>query len=79
MKKSESVTFGSAKLMGFLGVIIGGIIAIGIPWILLNASIDCGRFLIGLLSILGIVGGVALAITAVFFSIVIPSKVEESN
>ena len=77
---SENVDFGPTKLMGFLGIIGGTAIAIGVPWIVLGnaGSAGIGGFAATLLSLIGVVGGVALAIVAVFFSIVIPSKVGKS-
>ena len=67
------------KSMGFLGAIAGAAIAIGVPWVVLAnaASAGLGGFAISLLSLFGIMGGVAMAIVAVFFSIVIPSKVTD--
>ena len=72
----ETVVFGPTQLMGFLGVVAGAAIAVGVPWVALanGASAGLGGFAISLLSVIGIMGGVALAIVAVFFSIVIPSK-----
>jgi hypothetical protein len=76
---SENVSFGATKFMGFLGIVGGTTIAVGVPWIVLDnaAAAGLGGFATTLLSLAGIVGGVALAIVAVFFSIVIPSKVSE--
>ena len=65
------------KVMGFLGLLAGVAIAIGVPWVVLTnaAHAELGSVASTLLSIVGIVGGVALAIVATFFSIVIPKKV----
>ncbi|MBT3290096.1 MAG: hypothetical protein HN904_13290 [Victivallales bacterium] len=76
---SENVSFGATKFMGFLGTVGGTAIAVGVPAIVLGnaAAAGLGGFAATLLSLAGIVGGVALAIVAVFFSIVTPSKVSE--
>ena len=76
---SENVSFGATKFMGFLGTVGGTAIAVGVPWIVLGQAetAGLGSFAATLLSLMGIVGGVALAIVAVFFAIVIPSKVSE--
>ena len=72
------VDFGPTKLMGFLGITAGAAIAVGVPWVVLAnaASAGLGGFATGLLSLIGITGGVALAIVGVILSIVIPSKVD---
>jgi len=73
----ESVNFGATKAMGFLGLVAGVAIAIGVPWVVLSnaAHAGLGSVASALLSIIGIIGGVALALVATFFSIVIPKKV----
>ena len=72
------VDFGPTKSMGFFGVTAGAAIAVGVPWVVLAnaASAGLGAFATALVSLIGITGGVALAIVAVFFSIVIPSNVD---
>ena len=72
------VSFGPAKLVGFLGITAGTAIAVGVPWVVLAnaASAGLGGFATSLLSLIGITGGVALAIVSVVLSIVIPSKVD---
>ena len=76
----QSVVSRPTKLMGILGAIAGAAIAVGVPWVVLanGAGAGLGGFAISLLSMIGIMGGVALAIVAVFFSIVIPSKTSEN-
>jgi len=77
----ENVNFGATKVMGFLGLVAGTAIAIGVPWIVLSnaANAGLGCFASTLLSIIGIVGGVALAIVATLFSIVIPKRVDSQR
>ena len=72
------VSFGPAKLVGLLGITAGAAIAVGVPWVVLAnaASAGLGGFATSLLSLIGITGGVALAIVSVVLSIVIPSKVD---
>jgi len=76
---SKDVSFGSTKLIGFLGTIGGTAIAVGVPWVVLgNAeTAGLGGFAATILSLAGIVGGVALATVAVFLSLAIPSKVSK--
>lgn len=73
----ENVNSGATKTIGFLGLVAGAAIAIGVPWVVLTnaAGAGLGGFASTLLSLIGIIGGVALAIVATFFSIVIPKKV----
>jgi hypothetical protein len=75
----DKVDFGPTKAMGFLGIVGGAVIAVGVPWVVLAKAggAGLGGFATTLLSVIGVIGGVALAITAVFFSIVIPRKVSE--
>jgi len=76
---NKDVSFGSTKWMGFLGVVGGTAIAIGVPWIVLGHAADAGLggFAATFLPLAGIVGGVMLATVAVFFSLAIPSKVSK--
>ncbi len=78
---AQEVDFGSVKLMGVLGVLCGTAIAIGVPWVVLNSSdvAELGGFAVTLLALVGILGGVALAGTAAFFALVIPSKVADDG
>ena len=75
----EKVEFGSGKVMSVIGLIAGGAIAVGVPWVVVSNSsaAGLGSFAVCLLSGLGIVGGVALAIVTAFFSIVVPKKVDQ--
>ena len=77
LEKSAIVDFSPTKLMGLLGVTAGAAIAVGVPWVVLGnaASAGLGAFAAAFVSLIGIMGGVAVAMVAVFFSIVIPSKV----
>ena len=77
----DKVDFGSTRTMGFLGLVAGVAIAIGVPWVVLAnaANAGLGGFATSLLSLTGILGGVALAVVATFFSIVIPKKVAEGT
>jgi hypothetical protein len=73
------VDFGPTKLLtGFLGITAGAAIAVGVPWVVLTnaASAGQGGFATSLLSLIGIAGGVALAIVGVILSIVIPRKAD---
>jgi len=74
------VDFGATKLIGVLGVVAGAAVAIGVPWVVLThgASAQLGGFAATLLALIGIAGGVGLAIVAAFFSIVIPRSVGKS-
>ena len=75
----DNVDFGSVRLMGVLGVVAGAAMAIGVPWVVLTNSGDAGLggFAATLLAVLGIAGGSALSIVAVFFSIVVVSKADK--
>ena len=77
----QRLEFGSGRLMGFLGLIAGAAIAIGVPWIVLSnsGSAGLGSFAVCLLSILGIVGGVAVAIATAVLSIVTPKKIDQGG
>ena len=73
------VDFGPTKLViGSVAITAGAAIAVGVPWVVLAnvASAGLGGFATVLLSLIGITGGVALAIVSVILSIVIPSKVD---
>ena len=74
---SKNVEFGSARFIGFLGVIGGAAIAIGVPWVVLARAGEAGlgAFAATLVSLVGVIGGVGLAVVAAFFSIAIPRKV----
>lgn len=76
---SQNVDFGQSKLLGFCGLLAGTAIAVGVPWVVLShaGTAGLGGLSSALLSVLGIVGGVALAIVSVFLSIVIPKKVQQ--
>ena len=76
---NQNVEFGKSRLMGLLGLVAGAAIAIGVPWVVLahTGSAGLGGLSSTLLSFVGVVGGVAVAIVAVFFSIVIPKKVQQ--
>jgi hypothetical protein len=76
---NQNVDFGQSKLLGFCGLLAGTAIAIGVPWVVLSHAdtAGLGGFSSALLSLLGIVGGVTLAIVAVFLAIVIPKKVQQ--
>ncbi len=74
---TNHVEFGSDKRMGFLGVTAGTAIAIGVPWVVLGkaGAAGLGGVAATVICIIGVAGGVALAIVAAFFSLVMPSKV----
>ena len=78
---AQHVDFGLAKFMGFMGMVAGAAIAIGVPWVVLThaGTVGLGGFAITFLATMGVVGGVTLAIVATFFSIVIPSKVKQGK
>jgi hypothetical protein len=78
---SEKVDFGQIKLLGLFGLIAGAAIAVGIPWTVLShaANAGLGGFAVTFLSVVGILGGVTMGTVSVFFSIVIPRKVEEKS
>ena len=73
----DNVSFGQSKLTGILGMIIGCVIAIGVPFVVFEygSKVNIGSTAATILSIIGILGGVTVAVIATFFSIVIPSKV----
>ncbi len=77
MDENVDVDFGSIKSIGYISVICGTAIAIGVPWVVLTNAVDAqiGGFATTLLSLIGVFGGVAMGITGVFFSIVIPGKI----
>ena len=72
------VDYGMTKWLGFLAVAIGGVIAVGVPWVVLTNASNAGMnaITITVLSILGVFGGVSLAVTAALFSIVIPAWIK---
>ena len=74
---AEDVSFGAAKVIGFLGVVAGATIAILVPLVVLSnaAFADLSGFAVTVLCIIGVGGGVALSIVATVLSIVIPRKV----
>jgi hypothetical protein len=61
-----------AALVGALGLIVGGAIALGVPYIVLMEATpqQLGSVTVILLSALGVVGGVGLAITSIVFSLI---------
>ena len=72
----ESLSFGSAKVIGALGVVSGAAVAVGVPCVVLafGENVGMGSVSAVILSAIGILGGVALGIVAAFFSIVVPSE-----
>lgn len=78
---SDKVDFGSTKLMGFLGLIAGVLIAVAVPWMVVRNTGPggFGSLASTVICIVAISGGTGLAIISVFFSIVIPRKVEDSD
>ncbi len=79
--KSARIDFGVAKVIASFGILIGGAVAIGVPYIVLafGANVGVGIVVATILSLVGIVGGLALALASAFFGIVIPSKIEASK
>lgn len=76
---SQNVDFGPTKLLGFCGLVVGGAIAVGVPWAVLAhaGAAGLGGFAATLLSLIGIVGGVSVAVVSVFFSLVVPKRVQQ--
>ncbi len=76
---SQNVDFGQSKPLGFCGLLAGAAIAIGVPWVVLShaGTAGLGGISAALLSVLGVVGGVVLAVVAISLSIVIPRKVQQ--
>jgi len=74
---NDNLSFGSAKLIGALGVVSGAAVAAGVPYVVLafGEKVGMGSVSAVILSAIGILGGVALGIVAAFFSIVVPSEV----
>jgi hypothetical protein len=64
------------RTIGLTGVIIGGVIAVGVPLIAvtLGGNVGMGKVTAIILSLLGIGGGVAVSIVSAFFSIVVHSR-----
>ena len=67
-----------AKVIASFGILIGGAVAIGMPYVVLafGANVGVGIVVATILSLVGIVGGLALALASAFFGIVIPSKID---
>jgi hypothetical protein len=77
----KEADFRSGKLLGFLAILAGAGLAIGVPWVVLanGAEAGLGAFAITLLCLVGVIGGGGLAFVAAFFSIVIPSKASKDE
>ena len=60
------VDYGMTNWLGFLAVAIGGVIAVGVPWVVLTNASNAGMnaITITVLSIMGVFGGVSLAVVA---------------
>lgn len=77
----KSVGSGSVKAIGILGMFIGALIAIGVPYTVLAPEVvdRLGTTAPILLALVGILGGVVLAVVTGFFSIVVPASVAKQN
>ena len=63
--KPNSGNFGIPKPLAAVGILIGGLAAIGVPWVALGYGIDHGVAMI--LSLVGISAGSALILLSVLY------------
>ena len=71
----------SVRWMGVLGMILGAVVAIAVPFVVLKYGngVEMGSFAATILVISGVTGGVILAIASAFFSIVIPKETDSNR
>ncbi len=66
----------SARGLGVLGMILGALVAILVPFVILRwgGGVGMGSFAATILVISAVTGGVTLAVASAFFAIVIPKE-----
>lgn len=78
---SGTIVFANSKGLSVAGTMAGVLIALGTP-LVLGAAAKLGLaipgWLVTVLLLIGVIGGVLVGLTAVFFGIVIPNQVEGS-
>lgn len=78
-KEENGVRFGSHAAPGIAGVIGGVAFAVFVPWVLLSHGQILGATILTTLVMIAVIGGGVIALTAAFFSLVMPSSVSHEN
>ncbi len=78
-KEENAVRFGGHAVPGIAGVIGGVLFAVAVPWVLLVHGQILGTTILTTLVMIAVIGGGVIALTAVFFSLVMPSSVNHEN
>ncbi len=78
-KEENAVRFGGHAVPGIAGVIGGVAFAVLVPWVLLSHGQLLGTTVLTTLVMIAVIGGGVIALTAAFFSLVMPSSVSHEN
>lgn len=78
-KEENAVRFGGHAVPGIAGVIGGVAFAVFVPWVLLSHGQLLGTTVLTTLVMIAVIGGGVIALTAAFFSLVMPSSVSHEN
>lgn len=78
-KEQNAVRFGGHAVPGIAGVIGGVAFAVFVPWVLLSHGQLLGTTVLTTLVMIAVIGGGVIALTAAFFSLVMPSSVNHEN
>lgn len=78
-KEQNGVRFGGHAVPGIAGVIGGVAFAVLVPWVLLSHGQILGTTVLTTLVMIAVIGGGVIALTAAFFSLVMPSSVNHEN
>jgi len=78
-KEENGVRFGGHGLTGLAGVVGGVAFAVLVPWVLLVHGQILGGTVLTTLVMIAVIGGGVIALTAAFFSLVMPSSVGHHN
>ena len=77
--KENGIRFGSHAAAGVAGVMGGVLFAVAVPWVLLTHGQILGTTILTTLVMIAVIGGGVIALTAAFFSLVMPSSVNHEN
>jgi hypothetical protein len=78
-KEQNAVRFGGNAVPGIAGVIGGVAFAVLVPWVLLSHGQLLGTSVLTTLVMIAVIGGGVIALTAAFFSLVMPSSMNHEN
>lgn len=78
-KEENGVRFGGHAVPGIAGVLGGVLFAVAVPWVLLMHGQILGTTILTTLVMIAVIGGGVIALTATFFSLVMPSSVNHEN